>query len=206
MSRVMNGESRIDRAFVEEVVARGFPATTVEGVCARAGIERAAFEREYSDPEDAYEQIMKRHREEILAGALPAFAGASEWRSAIRAVAFSMVEFLEEDRTRAKFIFVESFWAGERVQILRDEAIAAVVELVDLGRQELDDPGSLSRATAEGVVGGIFNQVRAALERDEPDGYSLIPPLMYAAVQPYLGPDAALAELRVDTGTQALSR
>jgi hypothetical protein len=44
--------------------------------------------------------------------------------------------------------------------------------------------------------GAIFNQIRIELEKGEAgDLTQLVPKLMYAAVQPYLGPEAAMEDL-----------
>jgi hypothetical protein len=73
----------------------------------------------------------------------------------------------------------------------------ALVEFIDLGRKELDDPESLTRATAEAVGGAIFSRIRSEIEADETDTLpALLPKMMYMAVLPYLGPEAAAEELK----------
>ena len=49
---------------------------------------------------------------------------------------------------------------------------------------------SLSRSTAESVGGGVFNQFFPRLTAPR-SAEEIVPQMMYAAVLPYLGPEAA---------------
>ena len=71
--------------------------------------------------------------------------------------------------------------------------------MIDAGRRELDDPESMGRSAAEGVFGSIYE----ALVKEQQAGkgteaaYEFVPELMYIAVRPYLGHDAAREELSI---------
>jgi hypothetical protein len=68
--------------------------------------------------------------------------------------------------------------------------------MVDEGRQELPNPDSLPRATAEGAIGAINKAILDASATGQPArGDELLGELMYIAVLPYVGPEAAEEEL-----------
>lgn len=187
---------RVEQALVAVVCDRGFANATVEGVCDRAGVTTEVYHSHFADLEDGYRHLFEQGSTELLFFAAQAFSAESTWRGQIRAVAHTMYRFIAEDETRGRFLFVEVFGAGEAAMLVRDQGMAGMFELIDQGRNELDDPDSISRATAEGIGGGILQQIRAAVERDELDAFRMkIPQLMYNVVRPYLGEDEARKEL-----------
>ena len=195
LRRARVDRERLEAALVDEVVENGLARATVEGVCDRAETDRAGFESHFTDLEDAYYQVCKRFRDELIARVLPAFAGQSAWRDRIRAVAYAMFDYVDEDRTRGYFLFVEILAAGERAQRLRDEGTEVMIGLIDQGRNELEDPELLTPATAQAIAGSIYQQIRGAVERDDADAAGLVPKLMYNVVLPYVGPAEAQREL-----------
>lgn len=136
--------------------------------------------------------------EELLSRAALAYASEQEWRDRLRAVAHALLRFLEEDHVRARQMTVEVLSAGEHAQLLRDQGMQALIELIDQGRQELADPDSMTRATAEGIGGAIYHRIHLVVAADRFDALeSMVPELMYNAVLPYLGTEAALRELSI---------
>jgi hypothetical protein len=132
---------------------------------------------------------------ELLTRAALAFAAEDAWVDRLRAVAYEMARFFEEDLDRAYAMAVDVLSAGPRAQAIRDAGMQGLIELIDQGRQELDDPDSMTRATAEGIGGAIYNRIHRELAAGNFGAASLVPALMYNAVLPYLGTEAALAEL-----------
>ena len=49
------------------------------------------------------------------------------------------------------------FAAGETAQAHREGHLRRLVDLIDAGREEMEDPDSLTRAVAEGAVGSIYS-------------------------------------------------
>ncbi len=191
--------ARVHDALIELCFERGFAQVTVEVLCERAGIDRAAFDEEYADLENCFFQVYKGELERYRREATRARAGLAEWRDRVRATAHALYRFLAAGEKVRKFTVVEVRAAGERTQLLIGQEIEALFDLIDEGRQELADPESLTRATAESVGGGIFNQMYAAAGRGGPmpREEDILPQMMYAAVLPYLGPEAALEELSI---------
>jgi hypothetical protein len=71
------------------------------------------------------------------------------------------------------------------------------VEMVDGARSELDDPDSIPRSEAEAVVGAIYEGLLGVVSEGDLERLTEhVPQLMYIAVLPYLGVEAAEEELR----------
>ncbi len=136
--------------------------------------------------------------DELLGRVALAYGAHDAWAEQLRAAAYEIAAFLREDPVRARTMTVEVLSAGRRAQEIRDDGMRALVELIDRGREQLADPGSISRATAEGIAGSIYNRIHVEIaagrcERLE----AMVPELMFSAVLPYLGTEAAMAELSV---------
>jgi AcrR family transcriptional regulator len=189
--------ARVRAALTDLVAERGFAATTTGAVIDRAGVDRAAFDRSYSDLTDCFCVVLQEQTDELLARVLAVFDTDDAWRDQVRAVGLVMSRFLLEDRARARMMTVESPVAGPRSQLIRDQGMQSLIELVDLGRRELADPESVSRYTAETIGSAVYDRMRVAIERGEWGTLeSMLPDMMYTVVLPYLGPEAAMEELR----------
>lgn len=190
---------RLHSALVDLCFERGFRKIELWALFARAGLDRAAFDRHFDDLEDcfftAFEVEADRYRREYA----PSPEEFPDWRERVRATLYALFRFLAADRRRARFVVVDSQVAGERTRLLTGRLIEVLFDLVDEGRAELENPDSLSRATAEAVGGGVLNQVYAAVARPIrlPDEQELVPELMYCVVLPYSGLEAALEELYI---------
>ena len=149
-------------ALIDLCFERGFAAVTVEVLCHRAGLDRAAFEERYADLEDCFFQICRGELERYRRQAAAARAGLGDWRARLRATAYALYRYLDEDERLRRFAVVEVRAAGERPALLIGEEIEELSDLIDEGRAEPTAPPTLTRATAESLGGGIFNQIYLA--------------------------------------------
>ncbi|MGE5336046.1 MAG: hypothetical protein ACM3JL_01320 [Nitrososphaerota archaeon] len=80
-----------------------------------------------------------------------------------------------------------------------EEEIEELADLIDEGRAEPGAPASLTRVTAEALSGAILQELylAGARRRPLPPEDQMVPYLLYMAVLPYIGADAASEELRV---------
>jgi AcrR family transcriptional regulator len=91
--------------------------------------------------------------------------------------------------------YVEAARSGARALASLDRDVEVLIELIDRGRLELDNPRSLTRATAEGLAGAVYELISMRLIRGkENDLPELLPQLMFSLTRPYLGLEVALAE------------
>jgi AcrR family transcriptional regulator len=183
-------------ALLDLCAERGFAPLTVDQLCRRAGIGPAAFHRHH--PAGLTDCLLHACHFE-LDGARRAAAAAQAglgWRDRLRAGAYALYRHLWEVERR-RLLLVEARASGGPPALLLESGVDAFIDQIDEGRAEPTAPPTLTRATAESLGGAIFNQayIAASRGRQLPSERELVPILMYAAVLPYLGPDAAAAEL-----------
>jgi AcrR family transcriptional regulator len=189
---------RVREALIALSVERGFQSLDLDDLLQGSGVDRDRFARTYSDLEDCFARIYEVQRDEFVAAVVAGFYSRQGWREQMRAAAWAMLEFLREDHERAYFMSCEVHGAGDRARIIRDEAMQGFFFLIDQGRAELADPDSLTPYTAESIGSAIYQQFQATIARWDFDGLeAMIPQMMYTALLPYLGPEAAAEELAI---------
>lgn len=194
----MSERERIAAALIDLSVERGFYDLGLAEVLERAGVGEGAFQRHFADLEDCFAQVYERQRDEFVAAVFAGFSSRELWREQMRAAAWAMLEFLREDHKRAYFMSCEVHHAGERARLIRDEAMQGFFFLIDQGRGELEDPESLSFHTAESIGSAIYQHFSETIARFDFERLErMIPEMMYAALLPYLGPEAAAEELAI---------
>jgi AcrR family transcriptional regulator len=186
------------QALLDLCYERTIDGLTPELLCARAGVSLADFERLFNGFEDCAFQVYAAEFGRYRRRAVRARAAQRGWSGRVRATAYALARFLAADPKLTNYVVVEVRRAGARCELLVAEAIEELFDLLDEGRAELDDPDSLTRATAESVGGGIFALIVKSVTLGEPvEESELVPQLMHMAVLPYLGPAAAEAELSI---------
>jgi AcrR family transcriptional regulator len=189
---------RLREALLDLCVERGYANLELEDLLGRAGVERADFEREYADLDACFAAILGQVYAEFFVRAQEAVAGQSGWRDRMRATGYALLRYLRADERVARLAAVEAQHAGEGAQQLFLETFNRLVDLIDEGSAEASGPDSPSRATALGVGGVMFARIQEAVAEGELGlGEEEIPQLMYAAVFPYLGAEAAEEELGI---------
>ncbi|HVY97204.1 MAG TPA: TetR/AcrR family transcriptional regulator [Solirubrobacterales bacterium] len=186
-------------AVVDLMAADGYEALSPEALAARAGVETEAFERHFASVQDAVLQVYWQHTDEFTELLLATYEGEGRWRDRLRAAAYAAARWIRDNPTVVRFGTVRMFSAGLMAQAQRESHLQRLVDLIDGGRQELEDPDSVGRGVAESVFGSIYE----FLVREVQGGSgtraaeSFVPELMYIAVRPYLGHEAAREELTI---------
>ncbi|HYP56448.1 MAG TPA: TetR/AcrR family transcriptional regulator [Solirubrobacterales bacterium] len=190
-------------ATIELAAEQGYGETTVESILERAELDRAAFDRHFRGKYDCFLSAWQEMNDECLEAMVVAYEGEEEWPDRLRAVAYEIVAGMRRDPSRACF-GVEVLAAGDAARARRDMTMRVVASLIDAGRKELDDPESVPHTTAEALAGSAYGQIYSRVVRgDAEELESLVPQLMCAAVMPYRGREAAMAELSRDSGASA---
>ncbi|MGA8744896.1 MAG: TetR/AcrR family transcriptional regulator [Solirubrobacterales bacterium] len=188
----------IGRALIDLCPEHGYRDTTLSMLLKKASVDRETFERHFADLEDCFCRTFQELSNQYLLRLGAAYASQEGWANQLRGAGYASLRFLREDLPRARFLFIEVLSAGTRAQLIRDQGMDALSELIDLGRRELEDPTSVTHDTAVSLAGGVYQRTRLAIERDDPQVWArTIPEFMYTLVLPYLGPNAALAELSI---------
>ena len=190
---------RIAAAAVELVARRGFAATGVETVCKRAAVGRGDFDRYFADMEDCFLSLFDEIADQLCGRAMSAYDAQAAWHDRIWAAGWAAMRFLQEDPVRARFFVVAVNGAGSRAQARRDRILRRLADLLDAGREELDDRPMTSRRSAEFAAGAIYGMTLSKIEAGSVGrGEEFLPELIYMAVMPYLGARAAEDELLVE--------
>ena len=189
---------RLREALLDLCVERGYADLQLEDLLERSGVGEAGFHRRYADLDACFAAVLGQVYAEFFARAQDAVAGQSGWRDRMRVTAYALLRFLRADERVARLAAVEVQAAGEGAQRLFLETFNRLVDLIDEGSAEASGPESPSRATALGVGGVVFARIQEAVAEGELGlGEEEIPDLMYAAVFPYLGAEAAEEELQI---------
>src|SRR4051812_30403753 len=189
---------RFREALLDLCAERGYKKLKLKDLLERTGMSKAEFGRHYSDLDGCFAAVLGEIYDEFFGRAQAAVEGLVGWRDRMRATAYALLRFLRADERVARLAAVEVQWAGKDSQRLFQETFGRLVELIDEGSEEADGPNSPGLATAIGVGGVVFSRVQEAVSKGELDlGEDEIPELMYAAVFPYLGAEAADEELRI---------
>ena len=191
---------RIAAAMVALVGSRGYAATSIEMVCEQARTGRSHFDRCFAGKEDCFLTLHDEIAEEFCERVATAYAGPRSWHDRIWAAGWAAMRFFQGDPARARFLVVEVNGAGGEAQARRDRLLQRCADLIDAGRQELEEPASMSRCTAEIVAGAIYGTILGKIEAGWIErGEDFLPELVYMAVMPYLGSRAAEDELLVQS-------
>jgi len=147
-------------------------------------------------PEGELERVVRAGTEELLVRVGGEFAAEEAWVDRLRAVAFALRDFLREDPARARAMMIEAPHGNAETRRIREGGIEALTALIDLGREEAEEPGSIPSSAAAIAAGVIYNRIHVEVEGGvEGLDDEMVRELMYTAVMPYLGVEAALAEL-----------
>jgi AcrR family transcriptional regulator len=172
----------------------GYHDASIAEVIKRAGVTRKAFYKLFEDKEQCFIQAYERDLARLLTLTLEAFETQDEWADRVRAALSAFLHALARDPTAARICFIEVMAAGPRAIAARNEAMRGFTIVFDTGR--LEDDRARPPALALNMVGGmseiIHREIASGRAEDLPN---ILPDLMYTAVLPILGPEAAEREL-----------
>jgi AcrR family transcriptional regulator len=187
---------RLLAAMLETVNELGYRALTVQDVLSRAGVSRPTFYEQFEDKEDCFlagfDASAKHLRERIKAAVDGSDRG---WREQLRRGLEALLQFIADEPNAARTVIVEARASSPAGLRKRDELLDGFATCIDKAAREgaAEPPSTIAAA---GVVGGIESVLYARLQRKEIGELdSLLPSLMYFAVLPYDGHEAAAEEL-----------
>lgn len=185
------------RAIVDEVAERGYAATTVSRVVARAGVGREEFDRRFTDLEDAALRTFEAFIVDFERRVGLAFNAETDWRSALRAAAYETADWIAANPSLVRFGTVKVLeMRSEMARVRREEATIFCAKLVDAGRFEAPDPAAVPESAAIVAIGSIMQMITHRLQQGiDIDAYATVREMLYAAVRPYLGEELAREEL-----------
>jgi len=139
---IASQRERLLRAMLECVAERGFEATTVPAVVARARVSRNAFYALFTDKVDCFIAACDQAGDELL-DELLALAGQDDWISLVRAGTRLYLRWWQERPAFSRAYFVGLPVAGDRAVAQRDRQYARFRQMYrGIGRQaRIEQPG-----------------------------------------------------------------
>jgi hypothetical protein len=189
--------ARVRRGLIAAVGEEGAEGATLDGVLSRAGINEPEFAAEYDTLEETFVDTWVYLIRDYMPRTDAAYErGGGDWREGVRHQAWDLLRYIEDDLHRARFLVLMS-GADEMVQANRDIAMSRLADYIHLGRFETEHSELVPRATAEALVGAIWNGVASNIG-DPPNPeilHSGPPQILYLTVMAYVGEETAREEL-----------
>lgn len=192
---------RLLAAMLDAAATLGYRETNVQDVIERAGVSRPTFYEHFTNKDDcflaAFDAGARRLKKRVSAAA----AEGGDWRGRLRLGLEALLAFAVAEPQTARTLIVEARAASPEATQRRMKLLDSVATCLDAAASDLPHSPDRSPLTAAGVVGGVEAVLYARLCRDESEQLeSLLPSLMYFAVLPYEGQEAASEELAPATG------
>lgn len=189
---------RLRTALTDLAFERGYDEVTLELVCERAELPVELVERSFGDLGTLSSWTHLENAREFDEMVRAAYEGEAAWRDRLRAAAYAAARFIEQRPRRVQFAITGLLRAGPMAQVVREGQLEYMVDMIDQGRQELDDPESMDRSVAEGVMGAIYGKLTSEVKLHDGQvrASDYVADMMYVAVRPYLGEEAGREEIR----------
>jgi AcrR family transcriptional regulator len=183
-----NAERAI-RAFAVEASERGYAATTVAQILARAQMSATTFYNQFGGKEDAMLAAIDSAGAQMGAAMRPAIRRASDWATAVRAAIGAVFNFLASRPALARLVLVEAYVAGPAALQRRLGHLQPLEALLAEGRDQAEEAPEIT----EELISGVFYSLsRRRIREDSPQALPGLAPLCtYLALAPYLGAERA---------------
>jgi AcrR family transcriptional regulator len=192
-----NQRERILSAVADVTSVVGYREMSVEDVIVTAGVSRRTFYEHFKSKDDAFLAAFDAVQAQLLATVTEAYNREKQGADRLRAGLAAFLDFIAREPAFARMCIVEALAAGSEAVTRRNAAMATFAEIIDENARALGTPLHPPQLTAETIVGGIYEVIYTRVVRGEiRELPRLLPDLMYSAVLPYAGPEAALAEYR----------
>jgi AcrR family transcriptional regulator len=140
---------------VAAVAAKGYAATTVADVLARARVSRSAFYEQFRDKEDCFLACYESGTSLVLAAVTTAFDAGGAWRERMRGVFQGVLETFAQHPDLAKVCMVDALAAGPAANDRYRSAIAGLVLLGEKDMVRRADVPPVPRLVFLSLIGGI---------------------------------------------------
>jgi AcrR family transcriptional regulator len=182
---------RLYDALVHTVAEKGYVNARVSDICTAAGVTRPAFYALFAGKEDAFLDTYRHGTQVVLRMMDDAYAAAGDWRGGARAALKVLLDVLTSVPAFATMAIVEIDAAGPLARHDRTELLSRFARFF---AEAPDVPEGLVDTVVGGVYATIYGHVSAGRVAELPQ---LLPMLSYFMMAPFLGRDAAAAELSV---------
>lgn len=185
---------------IRVVGAKGYKDASVADVLREADASRTTFYKHFDGKQACFLAAYEMLVEQVFGEVAASCDSEQPWVARMRAGLSTLVDRFARDPALARTAVIEAAAAGPDARRLQLEAIARFTEFLDGGRELAGNgglPENISLMSAGAVFGLIFDELLAGREAEL---RGRLPDLLFAMLVPYLGPEAAAAEMRPADG------
>jgi AcrR family transcriptional regulator len=186
---------RLLRAAVGVAFERSYEQATVSAIVHAARMSRKTFYEFFDSCEDCYLAVCEDCLFQLASLSGPAYQGRGPWRERVRRALASSLGFLESEREMGLLTLGYLLGAAPKRPELRARALGVMTTVLQEGGTRKPRSRTPPAVTAEILLGGVLMVVHNRLSDPQTPLTALVNPLMSMIVLPYLGADAAAAEL-----------
>lgn len=177
---------------------RGFRQASVAQFCARAGISKSDLPLRFRSKRLLALAVSEAYVGDFKDRVRAAYAAGGPWPEGLRAAAYESVRWIADYQDAAWWGTVGVLEVGEPARAYRDGVFAWAARLIEAGREVAPNPDQVPRGASVMTVGAIVETLGRRVQGTlDDDPVAAVPRLMYAAVLPYLGEEAARRELEI---------
>ncbi|MFI6870260.1 TetR/AcrR family transcriptional regulator [Nocardia sp. NPDC050406] len=170
---------------LEAVAERGYTATTVADIVARAAVSRRTFYQQFRDRDDCFLAAFEAAVELVVAqlDASIATTPHTEWRALIRTTLAEYLRALADNAFCAIALHIEALAAGPAVARQRREMKAVLAQRMRaafwIGRGTGDIPAEVPDHVFDALIGAIDDRIRDCLQGPGPQALPGLTPHLY---------------------------
>jgi AcrR family transcriptional regulator len=180
---------RILLGLCDAVYDKGYAATTLADVAARASTSIRTFYAHYESKEEAFVDAVDLAQVQSEAAMLAASRRAPDWPHAVRSGLGALCGYLAAEPPLAETVIVEVHAAGEQALRRHEESLAAIGRLLEPGYELAPDTPAIAREAIPAAVDALlYDAIRAG---GGPKVRAAAPTATYLALSPFIGPIAA---------------
>jgi AcrR family transcriptional regulator len=189
--------ARILSGMTAAVAERGYRATSVADVVARAGVSRKTFYQQFEGKDECFAVAYSAEMERLLEVTMSAFEDeAQPWAVRLRAALTALCAALAANPAVARMCFVEAPGAGPVTAERRREALRAFLPLFEAAPDDALRGLPFGESLRLGRIGDLSEVLRHEIAAGAGSTLPrLVPQLTYMMVLPFLGPELAAEEL-----------
>jgi AcrR family transcriptional regulator len=195
---------RLLEAAIRVVAAKGYAATTIGDLAREASVSRTTFYELFDDKEACFLAAFDSIVEILMRRIVRAYEAEERWPERARAGLTALLETLAEEPALARLAMIDVGSVGPAAQRRHRVAMQRLTPLFDEGRDFAPRghrlPANTSRMAVGGVTGLVSDELIAGRTEQLP---GLLPDLLFAVLVPFVGPRAAVEEIRQGSGGEA---
>jgi AcrR family transcriptional regulator len=186
---------RILWSMVREVAERGCESVTVDDVVERADVPRPSFYELFENERECLFAAYERVIDAIVSHVTRAFQRRGSWPLKIRSALGALLEAYAAEPEVTRMAVVEVPAAEPDAHRRYRGGLERFLPLFGEGRGYVQSdalPADIERMAVGGAEAIIFDEVVAGRTEELP---TLLPDILFAVLVPYMGPEAAVAEV-----------